>query len=977
MSRLGNVLARLVLTAIAVAVMSLPALAERRVALVMAANDYRQVRPLDNAVNDAIAIEEALRALDFEVFLETNRDLRRMRRALEDFEEDAEGADVALVFFAGHGVEIEGENRLLPVDADASSPETLKKTSLPLEEVRETIARVGRIGLIVLDACRNDPFGVSSGAGRGAAPLQEKVVEMVAPGLGRMGRSENVLYAFSAAPGETASDGSGENSPFTEALARYLGSDGLEIRSVLTLVQQEVYDRTSGGQLPYIESGLPRLFFASATPTDLPERERLLLAMADVTPDLRAEVEHIAAEAGMPLAPLFGALIASQAGRLDPAERGRKLQEAADAFVRVREEMRTLASSDPQVAGLRDEAERHLSLGAFEEARASLAAAADIDSRSRQTLKENFVERTLSEATTRYLSGGAAHAALRYQLAIDDYEKAAALYTEIQGFDLPDEARYQQVQALERIGVMQTALGDLTAAGTAFRAMEAAAVHRAALDPDNRDHARDVLVARNMIADVLAATGDLRGAVRMIEKGRETLQELMEREFRIEDTRDLAVSYNSSGDVRRDFGDAFGALEDYRSALSFSEILATHFPDDARFALDMAVSRNKIGNALRLTSDFPAALEEFRQALAVAERLAGDAPDNLDAQHALVVNMSAIAETSMTLGRRDEAMAFFERSIETGRGLVDRDPANTQWRRDLGITLGKLADAKVAAGDADGALADHRSALAMAEYLADLDATNVEWQRDLSVAHNKVGDRLVAHGDQPGGLEHYRTSLAIVQRLRQLDENHETWRRDESFTRNRIADILVREADLAGALENYRAALAIVQEISGIEPQNVTWRRDVAFTHNRVGDVLSAQGELDAALGEFRASLEIALALAAADPANELRRNDVHVTRLRIGDVLKRRGDDEGAAAQYRAMVEEGRAAASAQGGAAQARIEEVVGLYLLGTLGVDARRNLSLARAALAELKEQGRLPAGNEGWIGIVDAALTAAAQ
>ena len=151
----------------------------------------------------------------------------------------------------------------MPVDADPASLETLKNTSLPLEEVRETVAEVGRIGLIVLDACRSDPFGGLAGDGRGAVALTAEVAAAVKPGLGRIGRADNILFSFSAAPGQSASDGEGENSEFTAALAKFLPTDGLEIRSVLTLVQQEVYDVSRGKQLPYVESGLPKLFFAA------------------------------------------------------------------------------------------------------------------------------------------------------------------------------------------------------------------------------------------------------------------------------------------------------------------------------------------------------------------------------------------------------------------------------------------------------------------------------------------------------------------------------------------------------------------------------------------------------------------------------------------------------------------------------------------------------------------------------------------
>ena len=91
-------------------------------ALLLAAEDYDFVRPLENPLNDARALEEVLEGLDFEVFVETNRDLKRTRRALEDFKEDAKGADVALLFFAGHGVALDGVNYLLPTDADAPRP---------------------------------------------------------------------------------------------------------------------------------------------------------------------------------------------------------------------------------------------------------------------------------------------------------------------------------------------------------------------------------------------------------------------------------------------------------------------------------------------------------------------------------------------------------------------------------------------------------------------------------------------------------------------------------------------------------------------------------------------------------------------------------------------------------------------------------------------------------------------------------------
>ncbi|RUX98581.1 peptidase C14, partial [Mesorhizobium sp. M7A.F.Ca.CA.004.04.1.1] len=524
------------------------AVAERRVALIIAEDGYRLVRPLANPVHDGEAMAAALKKLGFEVILETNRDLRRMRRALDDFRLDAKGADVALVYFSGHGVEISGDNRLLPIDADASSLDALEKTSLPLEEVRDSVAATAKVGLIMLDACRSDPFSGSSGEGRGATSLAKDVSDKVKPGLGRIGRAENILFAFSAAPGETAADGTGQNSPFTTALTKYLGTDGLEIRSVLTLVQQEVYDLSRGKQLPYVESGLPKLFFAAAAKQQLPERERLLLAMADVTPEMRGEVEQVASDADMPLAPLYGVLISSDASHLSADSLNARLREAADAFVKVRGEMRTLASDDPQVTELRRQAEEQLSLGAFDGARAILAKAADIDNVSRNALKANFVNRTLSEAATRFLSGGAARADLDYATAIKDYESVLVLYGEAGQTDLTLDQADRQIRTLDELGKLYTLVGNTDAAGRAFAA--------------------------------LVSNLELRSA-------RETDPSVK---------RDFAVSHIKLGNIKLAQGDLPEALENYRTARTMLRDLTAAEPDRLSWFSDFAMADDKIGN---------------------------------------------------------------------------------------------------------------------------------------------------------------------------------------------------------------------------------------------------------------------------------------------------------------------------------------------------------------------------------------------
>ena len=591
------------------------------------------------------------------------------------------------------------------------------------------------------------------------------------------------------------------------ALAKFLPTDGLEIRSVLTLVQQDVYDQSRGRQLPYVESGLPRLFFAASDGGQLPERDRLLLAMADVTPDLRGEVETIAAKVDMPLAPLYAALITSDGKAMQPPQRRRKLQEAADAFVKVRADLRDFASSDPEVTKLRQKAETQLALGSFDEARALLNQAAAIDGRSRDELKDRFIERTLSEATTHYLAGGASQAQLRYDLAIADYQAAAKLYADVDGFEIPDEARYQQALSWELIGTLQTTVGNLKAAGDAYDAMVRAVEKRAAAEPDKIDHQRDLVVARNKVADVKMATGDIVGAVALYEAARDTMKGILEKEPNLAYLRDYAVCFNRVGDALRIYGDGQGALSNYRGALKASEFLVEKAPDDDGFRRDLAVSHSKVGLALRLTNDLQGALAEYEVALQISEALSKKAPDDMELQRDQTVSLNAIGDMKRLTGDNAGAFDPYRSSVAITRRLVAHDPGNTLWRRDLSLGLGKLGDVMGATGDLAGALENYRSAQAISEYLADLDPANAEWQRDLSVGHNKIGDVLLATGDKAGAAAEYQAGFAIADAQLKADPQNIQRTVDAAYSHFKLA---VAGVDAAA---NFHAALDMLNKL--------------------------------------------------------------------------------------------------------------------------------------------------------------------
>lgn len=815
------------------------AVAERRVALVIADNDYRLVRKLANPVNDGEAMEAALKTLGFEVVLETNRDLRRMRRALDDFREDAKGADVALVYFSGHGVEISGDNRLLPVDADASSLDRLEKTSLPLEEVRDAVAATAKVGLIVLDACRSDPFTGGSGDGRGATSLIKGLVDKIKPGLGRVGKAENILFAFSAAPGETAADGTGANSPFTAALTKYLGTDGLEIRSVLTLVQQEVYDLSRGKQLPYVESGLPKLFFASAAKEQLPERERLLLAMADVTPEMRGAVERVASDADMPLAPLYGALISSDTSHLSGESLDAKLREAADAFVKVRGEMKTLAADDPQVTELRRQAEEQLALGAFDGARVILAKAADVDNVSRQALKANFVSRTLSEAATLFLSGAAARATLDYATAIKDYETVLALYGEAGQTSLSLEQADRQSRTLEELGILYTTIGKTDAAGRAFAALVANLEQRARQETDP--------------------------SVK----------------------RDLAIGHIKFANIKMAQGDLPASLQNYEAARDMLQDLTARVPDKKDWLGDLAMANDKIGNVLATQGDVGAAAQAYQQSLSIKQQLADAEPNSVYLLRGLTITYDEIGGLARTAGQLDGAQTAFEESLRIRLALAQNNPDDPRHQRAVSVSYTRIGDVLRERGDAAGALDAYHKSQIIAEALVRRDSNDTDLKRDLSVGYAKIGN---AYGDQkdwPLALEAYQQALATARDLAASDPGNTDWQRDLSVCLEKIAGVFDAQGNIAGALQNYQDSLVIANRLANLDPGNSDWQRDLSITFEEIGLLETKQRHYDGSKKAFEASLAIRQRLALSDPDNAIWQFDLVQAYINYAYVAK------------------------------------------------------------------------------------------
>jgi hypothetical protein len=228
------------------------ALADKRVAFVVGNAAYRNVPQLPNPAIDAKSMARVLRNVGFDVVEGSNLTRDAMTAKLLEFGKKSEGADVALFFYAGHGIAVNGTNYLLPVDADLKSEMDVKLgAAINVDLTLEQTMADAKVKLVFLDACRDNPFAAKIRS----AKMTRSVT--VANGLAEMKSGEGTLIAFATGPGQTALDGeAGTNSPFTRALLANIAQPGLEIQQAMTKVRAQVSDETSKAQLPWGHTNL-------------------------------------------------------------------------------------------------------------------------------------------------------------------------------------------------------------------------------------------------------------------------------------------------------------------------------------------------------------------------------------------------------------------------------------------------------------------------------------------------------------------------------------------------------------------------------------------------------------------------------------------------------------------------------------------------------------------------------------------------
>ena len=252
-----------------------PASADKRVALVVGNSIYKHAPRLSNPANDAAAIAATLKGAGFDIVdTRSNLPSAEMRRALRDFADQARDADIAVVYYAGHGIEIDGTNYLIPTDAALERDTDVYDETYSLDRILRAIEPARRLRLVIVDACRNNPFSDS---------MKRTVASRsISRGLARVEpATSNTLVAFAAKAGLTAFDGNSQNSPYATALVKYIAAPGLDLRRAFGFIRDDVLQATGNRQEPYVYGSLggedvalvPAVKPAASTPAVTPQSE--------------------------------------------------------------------------------------------------------------------------------------------------------------------------------------------------------------------------------------------------------------------------------------------------------------------------------------------------------------------------------------------------------------------------------------------------------------------------------------------------------------------------------------------------------------------------------------------------------------------------------------------------------------------------------------------------------------------------------
>lgn len=809
----------------------------RGVALVIGNGEYEHLAKLPNPPNDARAIEEMLNRLGFETTLVTDRNARRLKRDLEGFIEDAEDADVAVLYYSGHGIEAGGQNYLVPVSADTSSLAAAADELAPLGAVVDELKARVAVTIVLLDACRTSPFpsGAALREGAGAEPLP---VATIGAGLARgaaplsgpaaSADALGTVVGFAAEPGKVALDGpAGGNSPYAAAILRHLGAlQGEEFGTVMRMVAEEVYLKTAGRQRPWVNETLTRLLYFGGAPEApegeekeiLGERRQLLLTIAALPTASRRQIEALSTADGVPLDALYGMLRAlGTDAPQDPQELDRLLRGQTERLKTMLAEREALKSADAEIVRLSALADRALREGALEaairaldEAKrrvATLRATVDQAEADLAARRREFALVFQRSAEANAVAWEHPKAAADYQAAYDEIARwdreLAWLYKQRQaeallayGDRMADGARLaaaldsartaiaiagelgdrsKRAASTQQLGVIEYTLG-LRESGTR-RLEDAAGLFREALAAWDPEVDREAWAeAQNNLANALWAAGERELAPARLEQAEAAYREALARLPREENAMFWAQIQNNIGNVAAALGSRQGDVARLRTAVAAYDAALTVMTLEATPAFFGQIQNNR-GKALAAIGQMENGSQSLEAALSAFDlALQGTPREHFPLTWAII---------HMNAGIALEALAARE---------SEPDVATEVRRQALAAFDGALLELDDQEASLQRALALHNSALTL-QGLARLEPEAGEQIRLLGLARARQAEALslVQAGHEPA----FRTKIngALAETLELVAEH---------------ADGPERKALLEEAAARYREILAFV-----------------------------------------------------------------------------------------------------------------------------------------------------------------------
>ena len=307
-----------------------------RVALVIGMSEYKTVVPLDNTLNDAKGISKTLRDIGFQVTTVLDAEGETLRTIIDEFAFRSETADLALIYFAGHGVEVQGENFLIPVDADVSSNRDIQRQGILLKQFLASVENARKMRIVILDSCRDNPFGdeLDLAALDETANQAEQTRSIGQAGLAAPSPDRGTMVAFAARDGERALDGSGSNSPFALALMENLVKPNLEISLMFRQIRDQVLEETGNQQEPHTYgslSGTP-FYIAGASEGSIVASLDPKVAWSDLRANQETQLASLARQGDTrSMMGMAYMRLNAEDDRYDPNTAAEYLQRAADA----------------------------------------------------------------------------------------------------------------------------------------------------------------------------------------------------------------------------------------------------------------------------------------------------------------------------------------------------------------------------------------------------------------------------------------------------------------------------------------------------------------------------------------------------------------------------------------------------------------------------------------------------------------------